>query len=100
MNIANLIACPDCGASVSRRAYSCPHCGRKIRSMPINILAAAVLGAILFCVCAPILFSFVGEIMRPSGQSDDDLRERMEERSRQAYFKQLSDAQKAKNVSK
>jgi hypothetical protein len=59
MNIANLITCPDCGASVGRKAYSGPHCGRKIRSMPINILAAAIFGAVLVCIGAPVAVSFI-----------------------------------------
>jgi hypothetical protein len=100
MKIANLIACPDCRASVSRKAYSCPHCGRKIRSMPVNILAAAILGAIVFCIFAPIVVSFFGQAFRqialPARQSDDELKQRMEERSRDAYLNQLEEAQKAK----
>jgi DNA-directed RNA polymerase subunit RPC12/RpoP len=24
---SNLIQCPDCGKAISKRAYSCPHCG-------------------------------------------------------------------------
>jgi hypothetical protein len=67
--------------------------------MPINVLAAAILGAIVVCICAPVVVSFVGELFGriaiPAAQSDDELKERMEERSREVYFKQLSEAQKA-----
>lgn len=68
--------------------------------MPINVLAAAILGAVVVCICAPVAVSFIGELFKrmaiPAAQSDDELKQRMEERSREAYFKQLSDAQKAK----
>ena len=29
--MSTLIACPDCGAQVSRKAESCTKCGREIR---------------------------------------------------------------------
>jgi zinc-ribbon domain len=29
--MARLIHCPDCGASVSRKATSCPKCGRPLK---------------------------------------------------------------------
>jgi hypothetical protein len=89
MNISNLIACPDCGSSVSRKAGSCPHCGRRMR----NILFDAVMVVIFFCICAPLVV-FVWRLAMPALQSDDDLKQRMEERSRDAYLKQLSEAQK------
>jgi hypothetical protein len=95
MNIGNLISCPDCGASVSRKAHSCPHCGRRMRNMPIDFLVGALMGVILFCICAPMVL-FFGKIATPARQSDDELKQRMEERSREAYFKQLNEAQKAK----
>jgi hypothetical protein len=68
--------------------------------MPINILAAAILSAVVVCIAAPIAGRFIGQIFGriaiPAPQSDDELKQRLEERSREAYLKQLSEAQKAK----
>jgi len=31
-----IISCPECGAGVSEKAYSCPHCGHPIQPMPTS----------------------------------------------------------------
>ena len=33
----NLTPCPDCGRLVSRRAVSCPQCGRPLNPPPANV---------------------------------------------------------------
>lgn len=66
-----------------------------MQNMALNILVSALMGAIFFCICVPIVV-FSWKLAMPVLQSDDELKQRMEERSREAYFKQLSDAQKAK----
>lgn len=30
----SLISCPDCGGQISRRAQTCPHCGRPLQALP------------------------------------------------------------------
>ena len=30
----SLISCPDCGGQISRRAQTCPHCGRPLQAAP------------------------------------------------------------------
>jgi hypothetical protein len=32
----NLVACPDCGASISSRAEACPHCGCPMAKPPVQ----------------------------------------------------------------
>jgi hypothetical protein len=96
MNSPNLVPCPDCGASVSRNAYTCPQCGRKIRSTPINLVAKFVIGAVAACILVPILWTVVKEVILPAPKTDDDTMKRMADEQQKTYLKQLSESQKAK----
>ena len=40
----SLISCPDCGGQISRRAQTCPHCGRPLHAQPMLGAAAKGLG--------------------------------------------------------
>jgi predicted RNA-binding Zn-ribbon protein involved in translation (DUF1610 family) len=92
----NVFACPDCGATVSRRAYSCPHCGRKIRTTPINLLAAIILGAIGLVVIGAFVRSAFNEAMNaPPENPDSKIIGDIEQRQTEAYLKRLQDRQKA-----
>jgi DNA-directed RNA polymerase subunit M/transcription elongation factor TFIIS len=55
--------------------------------------AFLIMGVFVLFILIPIFLSGLGNARR---QSDDELRERLEERSREAYFKQLNEAQKAR----
>jgi hypothetical protein len=54
-----LIPCVDCGGSVSRRAVTCPNCGREIRLGPWSLLRrggrAAVRVYLVFGVLLPLI---------------------------------------------
>jgi hypothetical protein len=45
MSNPNLVACPACGEGISHDAFSCPHCGKPLRSRPIDWAAALYLGS-------------------------------------------------------
>lgn len=59
---AKLIACPDCGKQVSRRADACPGCGRRMRSRQTagGLLAAIVIGLILCWVIVTFVVPRLG----------------------------------------
>jgi hypothetical protein len=42
----DLIQCPACGTDISGDAYSCPKCGKPLRTTPINALAKIILAII------------------------------------------------------
>jgi endogenous inhibitor of DNA gyrase (YacG/DUF329 family) len=101
MNSSSLMPCPDCGANVSRNAYTCPQCGRKIRSTPINLIAKFVIGAVVAVVVVPILWTVVRDYVLPTPKNPDaEMMDRMSHERQEAYLQQMRDAQNAKKVSK
>ncbi len=97
MNSSNLMPCPDCGANVSRNAYTCPQCGRKVRSTPINLIAKFVIGAVAASILVPLLWMFVRDFVLPTPKNADaEMMDRMSHERQEAYLQQLRDAQKAK----
>ena len=46
--MASLRKCKGCGEQVSKKAYSCPHCGEPFRQTAGNQLASCCLGIIVF----------------------------------------------------
>jgi hypothetical protein len=67
-----------------------------MRSMPVNVLAIVLLSDIVVIVIAPFAVNMFKVIVVPPGPSDDALKEQLEQRSREAYFKQLNEAPPAK----
>jgi hypothetical protein len=55
MSNLNLVACPACGESISREAFSRPHCGKPMRSRPIDLLASIGVGYVLLAIALPIV---------------------------------------------
>ena len=51
--MAKLTRCPDCGASVSKRALTCPSCGRQLKK------PAKQYGCLSGCLLIVILFSLL-----------------------------------------
>jgi RNA polymerase subunit RPABC4/transcription elongation factor Spt4 len=45
MSDGSFIACPACEATVSQDAYSCPQCGKPLRTRPSDIMAILYLGS-------------------------------------------------------
>jgi uncharacterized paraquat-inducible protein A len=45
MSENSFIACPACGATASSDAYSCPQCGKPLRTRPSDIMAILYLVA-------------------------------------------------------
>jgi predicted amidophosphoribosyltransferase len=56
-----LIPCTDCGNDISRRAPSCPHCGREIRPTPWGLVFGAarwsVKTALIYVAVIAVLFA-------------------------------------------
>jgi uncharacterized paraquat-inducible protein A len=69
-NTQNCISCPDCFNLVSKRAESCPHCGRFFQSFrltevigrnwSLRIALGMILGYLVILVINAILFFTVG----------------------------------------
>jgi hypothetical protein len=101
MNSSSLMPCPDCGANVSRNAYTCPQCGRKIRSTPINLIAKFVIGAVAAIILVPVLWMVVRDFVLPAPKNADaEMMQRMSHERQEAYLQQLRDAQKANKGNK
>jgi hypothetical protein len=55
MSNPNLVTCPACGGSISPEAFSCPHCGKPLRSRPGDWLASLGLVYVLGLIALPII---------------------------------------------
>lgn len=59
----NMMKCPDCGHEISKKAATCPNCGRTINGSGLEAVAGkggSVLGVIIVIVIAFALIAWLG----------------------------------------
>lgn len=61
---ASLMHCPDCQGRVSRRANSCPHCGRAIQASVGKVIWKVFFWLVVIGGASAVLQSLVKEFSR------------------------------------
>jgi hypothetical protein len=82
----SLGACADCGASVSKSAYNCPRCGKKLRSTPINFLAKIVLVCLGLSVLIGVFIAWVRWLETPDPESARAYERQLQQREWRQQF--------------